>query len=364
MAAKKKKKTARRKANPSLIDSMLKDADAEIGEGFAQVLGSDENLLKIRGVLSTQCPSLDRAIGRGGIPLGRLTILHGGEGSGKTTLALHLACEAQRLGGSVIYIDKEYKLDPEYALTLGVNTKRLLISQPDTLEQTAKILKTFLATIRKHRLKTGERKPVMIVLDSINACQSKETIENEEGKRQYPNEARIWSKELPEIIKLCSKEDVALVFISQVRQKLNVMYGDDEEIAGGKSPKFHASLILGVKRIGYLTISGKRFGNKMEVTCKKNQIFKPFEKAQFLIRYGHGIDFEDSLLAECEDAGIVKRRSAARKKTKKKTGKGQICVFRGHMIGKGGREAIVDIIREDEELREEMVEDFRAQWAS
>lgn len=349
MAARKKAaKAAVKKSSGDMITDLVSELRTEVGGPF--VLGSDEMALKIKGVISTQCPTLDHAIGRGGVPTSRLTIIHGGEGSGKTTLCLHLCAEVQRRDGLVYYADKEYKLDPDYAQKLGVDTKKFVISQPNCLEDACDEMKKVIDFVGRRR-KLGDNRPVLFVLDSINATQSKATIEAETSSRGYPNEALVWSKQLPEIVKLASKENIALVFISQVRKKLNVMFGDDNAIAGGEAPKFHASLILFVTRIGSKKIGEKKVkvANQIQVECKKNQIAPPFRKAMFHINYGTGIDFADALLAQAEEEGVI-------------TKKGMHYMYDGGSIGKS-REAAVKYLAGDEEDREAINALLREKWS-
>jgi recombination protein RecA len=342
-ASKEKKPVKTSDLTADLVSSL-----STVGSTPVFVLGSDSMALKIRGVISTQCPTIDAAIGRGGIPLARLTVIHGGEGGGKTTLALHICAEVQKQGGLVVYMDKEYKLDPDYAKAVGVDTNKFIINQPETLEDTCTMALAVITRVREQREATGKRFPVLIVLDSINATQSKDTIANTESEKQYPNEARIWSQRLPEVIKQCAKEDIALLFISQVRQKLNVMFGDDAELAGGKSIKFHASLIMFVRRIGSVKVDGVKVGNEIEVECKKNQIFRPFGKARCRIIFGKGFDRASALLIQSEEEGLIKHA------------KGHF-TYKGESIGRG-REAAIDTIDEDEELQEELNTALRERW--
>jgi len=308
----KKKPAGSGKTKPpedDIVADVLEGIREEIGDDGAQVLGSDAYGLKIRGVISTQCPTVDAAIGRGGIPLSRLTILHGAEGSGKTTIALHIVAETQRLGGLVVYMDKEYKLDPDYAESIGVDTDRFIISYPKTLEQLCKAIKSVIkraaAARRRSARSSVARSPILVVVDSMNACIAKAVLEGEEDAHHIAPEARIWSRNLPEIIELCFNEDVALLFISQVRKKIGVMFGNDEEIAGGNAPRFYASLIMHVKRIGTEKKDGTKTGSVVEVECRKNQIAKPFQKGKAVIKYGSGIDFEQSLLLLGEKTGVI-----------------------------------------------------------
>jgi recombination protein RecA len=320
------------------IKGLVVDLEAMGGEGTAQVLGSEAHAIKIRGVISTQSRELDAAIGRGGIPLGRLTIIHGKEGSGKTTLCLHLVAEAQRLGGVVLYIDKEYKLDPDYAAKIGVDNNRLIISQPSTLEQVYSII---LATIEKatsYRERTGKRIPILIILDSMNAAIAKARFEGDAEDKHIAVEARVHSQMLPQVIPVLSKEDVSLVMISQYRSKIGVVMGDKNEIAGGKAPRYMASLMLKVEYIGKEKDGDEAVGSKTRVTCVKNQIAPPFKQAEFEIKWGVGIDKIGSLLDACINASIVEVAGSWFKCGADRLGQ--------------GRQNVLERIKEEDELRE------------
>lgn len=319
MAKTSTKKTAKRKARLDSPSDVIADYLAgmkadKLVTSPVRVLGDMAFRKRIRGVLSTHSATLDAAIGRGGFPLSRIAILHGKEGSGKTTIAIHLCAEAQRLGGVAVYFDKEHKLDPDYAARLGVDLSRLVLPKTKTLEE---LIAQVRATIRRAReirkkMKGQRRVPFVIVIDSLNACKAWETIQTPTGKKRYPAEARIWSEELPGIVDDLSTEDVSLVFVSQVRKKMNVMFGNDEEIAGGNAPKFYASLIVYVRRVGTEKDGSKtKVGSAIETECKKNQISPPFRKARFAIYWNRGIDYERSLVLQLEEMGLVKKEKRA-----------------------------------------------------
>lgn len=311
------------------VRDVLESIRAEIGKDGAMCLGDDKMAFKLRGVVSTGCMSVDRSIGRGGIPLARLTIFHGGEGSGKTTAALHVCANAQKAGGVAVYIDKEYKLDPDWAKAIGVNTKKLIVSQPKHLEATLKLMRGVINFASKVRTKEKKNYPIVVVLDSINACKSKAVYEADEEDNHVAPEARVWSKLLPGVIEAASRENVCLIFISQVRKKINVMFGDDAMIAGGEAPKFFASCIGFFKRIGSVKKDGVRSANQVEVEWKKNQIAPPFRKSKFYILfppYGAGFDFERSVIDAAEELHLIKK-------------KGRMLKYRGKALGEGYDEA-------------------------
>lgn len=314
------KAKASKSQEADLLDGIL---DAMGDDSGTQLLGSDGLSLKIRGVISTQNAEIDAAIGRGGVPLGRLTILHGKEASGKTTLALQLVAEVQRKGGMAVYIDKEYKLDPDYATKLGVDTSRLIISQPSYLEQVFQLIEGVVIRAAEIRKKRGKRVPILVILDSMNACISKQEYEGSWDQVHIAAPARVFSGKLPKLIPVVSQQDVALVFVSQVRKKIGVMFGDDEEIAGGNAPKFFASLVLHVTRLAAERRDGEKVGNKVRIECKKNQIAPPFKRANCLIEYGKGLDGEQSLLTRGATLGVVECTP------------GSYYIFDGEKIGHG-----------------------------
>ncbi len=345
---KKAKKPAVRKkklqTNQEIVDDFVlgMQQDKEVEDPVIPLADRYFNKI-VQGFVSTQAPSLDCAIGRPGLPLSRITILHGKEGGGKTTVALQAIAEVQRKGGLGVLIDKEHKLDKGYAVKLGVDLKRLIY--PPKIPTLEKVIKIIKATIRRAvelRKKTGRRVPILIVVDSLNACKAFETIETPTGKKRYPAEARIWSEELPAIVEDISEEAVGIVFVSQVRKKMNVMFGSDEEIAGGQAPRFFASLILYIQRTGTEKDSkGEKTGSVIEVECRKNQIAPPFRKAKFIIFYARGIDYEHSLLLQCEAFGWLK----------KKKGKFKI----GKVVLDGNRVSSADVLRTKPKLTEKLV---------
>jgi len=309
----KKPKTSKRKARLESPSDVIADYLAGMQADKAvthpvRVLGEVAFRKRVRGVLSTHSATLDAAIGRGGFPLSRVAILHGKEGSGKTTIALHLCAEAQRRGGVAVFLDKEHKLDPDYAQKLGVDLSRLVTPATPTLEDVVTQIRATIRRAREIRKKTKAPVPFVIVVDSLNACKAFETLETPTGKKRYPTEARIWSEELPGICESLASENVALVFVSQVRKKMNVMFGNDEEMAGGNAPRFFASLIVYVTRVGTEKDGAKtKVGSLVETDCRKNQIGPPFKKARFAIYWARGIDYEHSLVLQLEAMGLVRK---------------------------------------------------------
>lgn len=332
----------------SLIDNMVDALVAIGGEGSAQVLGSEAAAVAINGVISTQCPSLDAAIGRGGIPLGRLTVMHGPEMSGKTTMALHMVAETQRLGGIVIYIDKEYKLDPDYAKKLGVKVDDLIVSQPSYLERVYELIDGAIALATQWRKKSKKQVPVLVVLDSINACITKAQLNGSYEDRHIAPQPRVHSENLPRIIPKISKENVALLFIAQERVKIGKMFGDPNEVSGGNAVKYYASLILKVRNIGAVKSGEAKVAQKTRVECVKNQISPPFRRAEFEIRHGVGIDQLSSLLDSAIELGII---------TFGKTKQGKVSKWLSYKDKKfaAGRQGAWEALQEDTELMLEIL---------
>jgi recombination protein RecA len=277
----------------------------------AQLLGSDGMAIKIRGVISTQCETLDGAIGRGGIPLGRTSVLHGLEGSGKTTIALHCVAEAQKRGGMAVYLDTEYKLDRDYAKGIGVDIDQLVVVQPPHLEATFEIMDQIIQLSKQYR-QQGVVLPMLIVLDSIDSTKAKAVIDGGWDDQFVAAEPRVWSDKFPKLIPSLSREDVALLLISQIRAKVGVMFGKKDKTSGGNAPRFYCSLLMGVERTGALKTSrgDEVIGNETRVFIGKNQIAPPFRSAEFTIMYGTGIDYEDSLMREVLRRGAIEQNGA------------------------------------------------------
>lgn len=351
------KKRTKKAADPDgLIGDMVDALVAIGGEGSAQVLGSDAAAIKIKGVISTQSPELDKAIGRGGIPLGRLSSIHGPEQSGKTTLALHIVAETQARGGVVIYLDKEHKLDPDYAAKIGVNNKRFIISQPPHLERIYELIDGAVDLAKKWRELTLATVPVLVVLDSINACISKAEYEGSFEDKHVAATARVHSALLPKIIPRVSKENVALLFVCQERVNIGKKFGDPLEMAGGKAVKFYSSLIMKVRNVGQVREGGDdgdKVAQKTMVECRKNQIAPPFKKAHFTIRHGVGIDRLSSLLEQAIDLGVIERAPSKKDPSKKSSW----YQFRGERFANGKGQAR-EQMDEDEELRMDVMTDI------
>jgi recombination protein RecA len=301
------------KRTPKIVDTKLKDDPGgkvslarEALDDFAAGMRKDDDsvldlatgagTLRLPGVVSTQCPQLDDAIGRGGIPLGRLTIFHGPEGCGKTTHALHLCAEAQQSGGIAMYIDREYKLDVDYAAAIGVDMNSMVVSQPDTMEQIFALQASAALRVRALRKRLKIKIPLIVVQDSINSAITQAQHDGGWDDKHWAPQARVISDLTPKLIPSIARDSVGLVWISQIRKKMNVKFGDDEEVGGGNAPRFYASLVCHFKKIGTAKVGAEQVGSRIHAYIKKNQIAVPHKHTEYTIVWGRGVDQHLSLV--------------------------------------------------------------------
>ena len=293
-----KSRESENKEKNKALEAAISQIDENFGKGSVMKLGQ-QAALDIESI-STGSLSLDLALGIGGLPKGRIVEIYGPESSGKTTLALQVAAEAQKVGGICGFIDAEHALDPVYAKKLGVNTEELLISQPDTGEQALEIADTL--------IKSGSIS--VLVIDSVAALTPRAELEGEMGDHHVGLQSRLMSQALRKLTSAVAKTNTMVIFINQIRMKIGVMFGNPETTSGGNALKFYSSVRLDIRRIGAIKDKEEIVGNSTRVKVVKNKVSPPFKVVEFDLMYGKGISKTGELVDLGAKAGVVEKAGA------------------------------------------------------
>ncbi len=318
------------------LDLAISQIEKQFGKGSIMRLG--ENFKMNLDVIPTGSLDLDIALGIGGVPRGRIVEIYGPESSGKTTVALHIVAEAQKLGGIAAFVDAEHALDPTYARNLGVDVDNLVISQPDTGEQALEITESL---VRSNAVD-------IVVVDSVAALVPKAEIEGEMGDSHMGLQARLMSQALRKLAGSISKSNTTVLFINQLREKIGVMFGSPETTTGGRALKFYASVRMDIRRIESIKLGDNIIGNRTRVKVVKNKVAPPFKQAEFDIMYGLGISKDGNILDTGVTADIINKA-------------GSWYSYGDHRLGQG-RENSKDFLRDNPEIAQEIEKKIRVKY--
>ncbi len=317
------------------LELSLASIEKQYGKGAVMKMGEKGSM--VIGTVPTGALALDLALGIGGLPRGRVTEIYGPESSGKSTLAMHVVAEAQRLGGICAYVDAEHAMDPVYARAIGVDVDELLISQPDTGEQALEITDML---VRSGAID-------VVVIDSVAALTPRAEIEGDMGDSHMGLQARLMSQALRKLTANLNKTDTILIFINQLREKIGVMFGSPETTPGGRALKFYSSVRLDIRRIESIKDGVEVVGNRTRVKVVKNKCAPPFRQAEFDIMYGKGVSREGGVLDIGVDNDIVKKSGAW-------------YTYEGEQLGQG-RENAKQFLHDNPEIMIEISERIRVQ---
>ncbi len=317
------------KDKESTLKITTDEIEKKFGQGSIMRYGDGGPELEVEAI-PTGALALDAALGIGGVPRGRIVEIYGPESSGKTTLSLEILAEAQAMGGVVAFIDAEHALDPTYAARIGVDIDEVLISQPDTGEQALEIVDML---VRSGAIDA-------IVVDSVAALTPRAEIEGEIGDTTVGLQARLMSQALRKLAGSLSKSNTTCIFINQLREKIGVMFGNPETTTGGNALKFYASVRIDIRRMSVIKDGEEQLGTRTKVKVVKNKVAPPFKRAEFDIMFGEGISKIGEIVDLGVDYGVVKKA-------------GSWFSYGDRKIGQG-RDAVKELLKNDEELRNEI----------